>query len=58
MTFFEARDVDSSQHQFGPFDISPYGKIRFTVTANGSGSVIADIETDGMGDFFQSTPAR
>ena len=53
MTFFEARDVDSSQHQFGPFDISPYGKIRFTVTANGSGSVIADIETDGMVDFFQ-----
>ena len=49
---FEADDVDSSQHKFGPFDISPYSKIRFTVVANGNGSVTADIETDGMGDFF------
>lgn len=49
---FEADNVDSSQHKFGPFDISPYSKIRFTVVANGNGSVTADIETDGMGDFF------
>jgi hypothetical protein len=50
---FEARDVDSSQHKFGPYDISPYSKIRFTVIANGTGSVTADIETDGLGDFFE-----
>jgi hypothetical protein len=50
---FEADDVDSSQHKYGPFDISPYSKIRFSVTANGTGSVIADIDTDGMGDFFE-----
>jgi hypothetical protein len=50
---FEADDLDSSQHIFGPFDISPYSKIRFSVIANGTGSVVADIETDGLGDFFQ-----
>ena len=49
---FEADDVDSTQHKYGPFDISPYSKIRFTVVANGNGSVNADIETDGMGDYF------
>jgi len=49
---FEADSVDSSQHKFGPFDISQFSRIRFRVTANGSGSVIADIETDGLGDFF------
>jgi hypothetical protein len=50
---FEADDLDSSQHIYGPFDISPYSKIRFSVTANGTGSVVADIETDGLGDFFE-----
>ncbi len=49
---FEADNVDSQQHTFGPYDISPYSKIRFTVVANGNGSVIADIETDGLGDYF------
>jgi len=49
---FEADSLDSSQHKFGPFDISQFSKIRLRVTANGSGSVIADIETDGLADFF------
>jgi len=49
---FEADSLDSSQHKFGPFDISQFSKIRLRVTANGSGSVIADIETDGVADFF------
>jgi hypothetical protein len=49
---FEADNLDSSQHQFGPFDISKYSRIRFSVVANGTGSVVADIETDGLGDFF------
>ena len=53
----EADDLDPSQHKFGPVDISQFSKIRLRVTANGSGSVIADIETDGLGDFFRSTPA-
>src|SRR2546421_7240711 len=48
----EADDLDPSQHKFGPVDISQFSKIRLRVTANGSGSVIADIETDGLGDFF------
>src|SRR2546422_10497504 len=49
---FEADSLDSSQHKFGPFDISQFSKIRLRVTANSSGSVIADIETDGVADFF------
>jgi hypothetical protein len=49
---FEQTDLDSSQHMYGPFDISPYSKIRFSVVANGTGRVIADIETDGLGDYF------
>ena len=53
VAFIEAEDVDSSQHQYGPYDISPYSKIRFSVVANGTGSVIVDIETDGMGDFTE-----
>src|SRR2546426_8683990 len=36
---FEADSLDSSQHKFGPFDISQFSKIRLRVTANGSGSV-------------------
>jgi hypothetical protein len=50
---FEADDLDSTQHMYGPFDISPYSKIRFSVIANGTGSVVADIETDGLGDSFE-----
>jgi len=49
---FEQDNLDSSQHIFGPFDISPYSRIRFRVTANGTGTVVADIETDGLADFF------
>ena len=49
---FEADNLDSSQHKFGPFDISKFSRIRFRVTANGTGTVVADIETDGLGDFF------
>jgi len=49
---FEARDLDSSQHQYGPFDLSPYSRIRLRITANGTGSVIVSFDTDGLGDSF------
>jgi hypothetical protein len=45
---FEADNVDSSDHQYGPFDISPYSKIRFSVAANGTGSVKAFFGTDAF----------
>jgi hypothetical protein len=42
----ELDNVDSNTHTLGPFDISPYSRIRFSVVANGNGSVNVDIETD------------